>query len=209
MVKIKAKDKVNDWYMGADPDMHRQSVVVIDGDCRVVRIAQFTVGRGITGRDAILRMSDRINKQTAVFYGCKAGAVESQEIAYSSKQGANPRSLMMLANISGLLVSNMTGRCGQVDLPTPVAWKGSISKIIHQARICKRMGWKYKKAAGYIIPEPKSIEHVSVIGTIKPSDWKHILDSLGLALWAMDKYKKHERRELILEKIRNERKANS
>lgn len=196
--------KQNRKFIGADPDMHSQSFVMVDEANKLRRIIQIKISSKLTGREAICAMADQVSHlESGSIPWCTAAAVESQEIAYTTKQGANPRSLLLLANVSGILLTKLYGRCPHVSLPTPQAWKGSIPKKIHQARICKRMGWDYTERSGYVVPSV-DLRDVDIIGKITSSDWKHILDSVGLALWAREMFLKQERREKVLEDIRHE-----
>lgn len=195
----------NRLFIGADPDMHTQSLVVVDEKRKLRKIVQIKISRDIIGREAICAMAEAVaSLGPDVIPACTASAVESQEIAYTTKQGANPRSLLLLANVSGILLTKLYARCPLVSLPTPQMWKGSIPKKIHQARICKKMGWQYKVRSGYVVPDV-DLDKVEIVGKLNPSDWKHILDSIGLALWVRSEFLKTERREAVLKEIRNDR----
>jgi len=191
---------MNDWFMGADPDMHCQSIAIIDAELNLISLAVVKVKAAYTGTDAILHMADLITSlPDSCFSGCQAAAVESQEIAYTAKDGRNPRSLMLLANISGILVGQFSVFCHDIYLPAPQAWKGSVAKLMHQKRVCKRMGWEYTVRKDYVVPKD-ALTYTDVIGKVNDGDWKHIIDSVGLGLWAQSQYEKQQR----IERFKNE-----
>lgn len=75
----------------------------------------------------------------------------------------------------------------KVIVPDAQEWKGSVPKKIHQARILKAQGWEGQKRSDYmtVVGDPKDLIGRDVIGAeiIKSSDWKHVLDGVGLAHW--------------------------
>lgn len=190
-------------FVGADPDMHSQSIVVIDENGILKKIAIVKVHRRITGQEAIIAMAGELADRDFGAFRSTATAIESQEIAYTAREGRNPRSLLMLANVSGILLAQAARVCVTLYLPTPQAWKGSISKKIHQARVCKKMGWEFVTKSDYVIPSV-DLSGVEVTGKLNSSDWKHILDSVGLALYARDTFLKAERRNKILQEINHD-----
>lgn len=72
-------------------------------------------------------------------------------------------------------------------LPTPGAWKGQVPKHIQQARTCRRLGWEPEiRATGrgrYCVPHGLA-QGVWGVVDLRTSDWKHVMDAVGLALWA-------------------------
>lgn len=186
---------MSEWFLGADPDMHAQSIVTIDNDLNLVRLVMLKVSSRTTGIDAVGAMLDQLgNLLPDWVFGAHAAAVEGQEIVYTARSGKNPRSLLHLAYVSGGLVAKVSPGCMHTELVMPQKWKGSIDKLIHQRRICRKMGWEYKEADGYVIPDV-DLDDVNTCGKINPGDWKHIMDSVGLALWARDEYIKRERKK--------------
>jgi hypothetical protein len=117
-----------------------------------------------------------------------AVAVEAQEIyQFGTGRTANPKSIMYLATVAGMALAAHS-RAFHLFFPTPQAWKGSVPKIIHQARILSKCGWKYEKVGtldnGYCYPVDVPIG----LGDFKKTDWKHLVDAIGLALYAKEQY---------------------
>ena len=188
-------------FIGADPDLQTLSLAAVDENSVLREVLVIKNPKGLKGRPAAVELIKQL-----WLYGhyipsmaglVTAVAVESQEIAYSARSGANPRSLLLIAPISGALVylGCSALACDHVYLPTPQAWKGSVPKQIHQARIFRQLGWEYEEKAGYCCPAPgyeKKLDYLKCFnGKLNPGDWKHITDSIGLALWAKAGYEKN------------------
>lgn len=182
--------------LGADPDLHSTSLCLVEaatGNPLAVQCVKSA--KGLKGRAAVVSTIKALQ-------GCVrsmlvaldepqliAACVESQEIAYSSKTGANPRDLMMLANISGCLLAESGYETPNLLLPAPADWKGQVPKQIHQARIYGKMLWDYEKIGkdpkkGYSRPTNVPTDLV-VVGELNKADWKHVGDAIGLAQWCV------------------------
>jgi len=197
------------YFIGADPDMHTTALAVVDAAGSV--LAVFVIkSPDQTDRAACMAMVSEIRDffvSDQLPRGCFAFAVESQEIAYTAKGGKNPRSLLLLANISGALLASAHFLWGSNDgstgdktgdgtllmLPAPQAWKGSIPKQAHQLHVLRELGWEPEKVGplktGYCRPKviPATVLNADVIN---PSDWKHVIDAIGLARWAWASHNK-------------------
>ena len=198
-------------FLGSDPDIKCLSMAACDEEGIIKEILVLKNAKGVKGREAVCSFVDMIpnhifqlaclREQTLL-----AAAAESQEISYSADQGKNPRSMLTIAPLSGtmLLVAKF-GLPEKLYLPAPQKWKGTAKKRVHQARICNRLGWDYEQKADYCHP-PKGWDvpvpfMECVNGNINKGDWKHILDSIGLALYARDQYLKDKHKEETLKKI--------
>jgi hypothetical protein len=66
-------------------------------------------------------------------------AVENQEGFSSAMRGVPPSAMVALGQVAGALVCEalheMSGDQSKVLFPLPQAWKGSIPKEVHQARV--------------------------------------------------------------------------
>jgi hypothetical protein len=194
-------------FIGADPDLQTLSLVAVDENSVLREVLVIKNLKGLTGRPASVELIGQL-----MTCGCPsrwlsdplgAMAVESQEIAYSARSGANPRDLLLIAPISGALVA--VGKLLEAEeayLPTPQAWKGSVKKWVHHRRIFTKMGWECQEKKGYCCPAPGYEEKLDYIkcfnGKINPGDWKHITDSVGLALYAKAEYDKAKRKREVL-----------
>ena len=184
-------------FIGADPDLHTSALAAVDSDGHVVALEVFR-SKGETGREAVVEMAKIIAAfGNQVAFDDQVIAVESQEIYRGAGQKAdtkNPDDLLCLATVSGVLLGMLQGfhKTKIAYLPKPKEWKGDVPKAIHQARTCTKLEWGYKQFKDHCVPTDfpdNTLLHVlDIIEKIRQSDWKHVLDAIGLALWAKDKY---------------------
>lgn len=128
-------------------------------------------------------------------------AVESQQVR-SGKVKSQPEALIKVAHSTGLILSfagYLPDESVILDPPLPSQWKGEVPKDTHQARTWLDLGVRCRLAGGkdpYCIPAgaaPMSdhgdarhnLEVVAeALPAFRDSDWKHLGDSIGLAIWA-------------------------
>ena len=194
-------------FIGADPDLQTLSLVAVDENSVLREVLVIKNLKGLTGRPASVELIGQLMAHGSIYpwfdHDVGAMAVESQEISYTAKTGANPRDLLLIAPISGALVAvGKLLEAEEVYLPTPQAWKGSVKKWVHHRRIFTKMGWECLEKKGYCCPAPGYEEKLDYIecfnGKINPGDWKHITDSVGLALYAKAEYDKAKRKREVL-----------
>lgn len=187
------------YFIGIDPDTHATGIAVLsDATIQPVCFVGCCKAKGSTGGEAVIDMAAELQNFFDVniedSFGFVAAAIEAQEISYTSRQGKNPRNLVTLAAVAGACLSNalkhlLTPYC---YFPLPQRWKGSVPKTVHQARVLGRIGWKSEivgdRDIGYARPVsvPGDMELVNVGKT----DWKHVVDAIGLALWCREQYLK-------------------
>lgn len=199
-------------YIGIDPDLHRTGVFVIsekDGEIIAMSPKCLKVAGDLKAEDAAVAMARRLRTVfddlavTAELAGGAVVAVEGQEVSYTARSGKNPRSVLQLAWVSGAAVaaalSLPPSNRQRIYLWPPAKWKGSVPKQIHQARIYKQLGWEAKKVGkpdtGYCQPVGDDVKDLEKKCDIKPGDWKHVGDAMGLALKAMEVYKRESARQ--------------
>lgn len=186
-------------YLGCDPDTHSTGMAAVDEHGRVLGVWCIKA-KGKTEGQAVVAMSRAFDAFLPKIYATDdldwhsldAVAVEFPEIVYSAREGKNPRNIITLTAVAGVclgrIVASTYFKCNHY-FPRPREWKGSVPKHIHQARTCKHLGWAYevhgKDQGRYCQPSdpPKLLGD----DTLNPGDWKHIMDAIGLALWAKDK----------------------
>lgn len=170
--------------MGVDPGVASPTgIAVVEAGPRLLH-AEVVKGADSAARMVLMLPSARIIEH-AVGKCWDALAVESQE-AYrgAGKNRATPDALVKLAHVAGAAAREYSrlvpGR--SVHMPAPKAWKGSVKKWITHRRVCEAFGWEFvrhdTKAGGWCEP-------VVTFGEIKGSQWSHVLDAIGLALWAL------------------------
>jgi len=132
----------------------------------------------------------------SILDGKGRACIESQYIGSNSTANStmhlarNCGACQVLLTIFGVAVDDF--ELISQKLIAPVKWKGSIPKDIHQARVLKKLGWGYVKKGGkspYCIPKnpPDQFKH------LKAGEWKHLVDAIGMAMWAKEVYEKEKR----------------
>lgn len=194
-------------FIGCDPDLHNTSFAVVD-EAKVLRgVFVAKVPKEIKGRDALVPAAVAIknlfdeSEHPSDFprawheqVGCVA--IESQELAYSAAAGVPPGDVALIADVSGAATSFgiILWKCPMLR-PAPQAWKGSRPKQVHQMHICDLQKWEYTKHGGkkqsraYVVPKfPDGYPPVLGVEPLLQSDWKHVMDAIGLALYAKERY---------------------
>jgi hypothetical protein len=157
--------------IGIDPDLHTTAYAVVE-DGEVVYAGVVSGDRSLKGKDAAAFMARYLVVQDGLWAWAKGDgqvAVEVPRIYPGAP--SRPSDLMHLSLVAGAAIAASRA----YYTPYPQAWKGSVPKEIHQARICKKLGWDYVARKDYVVP--KGQEYLGVL----PAQWKH-----GLALWAAE-----------------------
>ena len=177
------------YYMGIDPDTTTTAWAIINERLEVVHTG--IIAQSIPGWRGVENMVSAVESYTfpSTLSDVEAIVIESQQI-YTSGPNRTPDAdkILMVANVTGQLLT-MFG--GEAKLAKPAAWKQQVPKGIHHKRIFSRLGISEFKMMGKVSDPKKSygvptnLGHTAH-GKIKASDWKHISDALGLALYAKD-----------------------
>lgn len=179
--------------LGADPDTTRPSIAAV-----CIKTGAF-IGACIvrapgTGPEAIAYTASRLPEACEGLMSYRGGveavcaAIEGQNVTYSSKKGVSPQSLVPTAVSSGVLMAVCAQYCPDATWwVLPHAWKGDIKKLPHHRQMYRRMKVPFEERGDYCIPDFGEYHGKE---SINLGDWKHIGDSLGLALWAREKYLK-------------------
>jgi hypothetical protein len=179
---------LNDYYVGIDPDTHTTALALIDTKNTVLAV---DVVRADNLDDMVMAVSI-IHGWLKVQFGNEflrlTCVVEGQESYLGPGRHARVSDLLNLAYVAGACA----GACyasplvAKVLRPLPKEWKGTISKKQKQEHIARKLGWKWGERADYIMPATDSYVP-DLPAHIKPADWKHIMDAIGLALWGCEK----------------------
>ena len=186
--------------LACDPDTHHSGLALVrlaDGKPVWVGCAHST---GKTGDDTVIAQIDAIGEISIGGPGTHPGGmfaaviVESQEIAYTARQGKNPRSMIPVAQVAGAAMAQLRIRtaCFENYLVKPQAWKGSVPKHLHQARTLAKLGWAYEQGKEYSRPTDKP--DVAGAELLNPGDWKHVVDAIALGMWLAAKLRDLESR---------------
>lgn len=178
------------YFVGIDPDLHTTAIAVADLH-EVYHIEVVRSSNNLKGHDAVLDQIQRLAMALPrllehPLYDPATLVVESQRI-YERHQKANPNSLLPVAQVAGGAVGVCEGRWANLVLPQD--WKQQQPKEVNQARTYEHYGWDHKKAKGYVVPTNHGFTNV------KDSDWKHLGDALGIALWAAKEAETKAKRE--------------
>jgi hypothetical protein len=111
--------------------------------------------------------------------------VEGQQIyVASNRRNVDPNDILCLAQVAGAVYSRLTT---QGAIPKPAEWKGQRSKLAEHTKYAKLLGWETERAGGkdpYLVPTQDYVEVETSDGKpVKRSDWKHLMDAIGLAIW--------------------------
>lgn len=206
------------YVLGIDPDLDTTAFAFVDANTTCVELVGVArplkgVGRKVERMVAAINVAfTNIACDTHEFtYSQKirdafergrifCTVVEGQQIYQGVRQ--RPDDILRLSQVAGGGAGIASHLCGATRLlmPRPQEWKGSVPKPIHQARVLERLGWPYERKgpapkrtmgkvehSGYCVPT--SVPSDVALYDVRPSDWKHIVDAIGLALWGVDQLK--------------------
>jgi len=172
------------YVVGIDPDLHNTGVaIILDGVVESVNVCR--VPKSLKGEAAVQAMLKQLSVDLPLWLEGVSfhGVVEGQQIYYG-KSKVSPDSILLLSQVAGGASAILHAICAtSVTMPRPRKWKGEVPKPIHQARVLSRLGWLYKKTQGYSYPTNPP----SRLNKLRPDEWKHVVDALGLAMWGAER----------------------
>lgn len=163
--------------IGIDPDTKTTGIAIIHPNGQIeLRLAR-SKGRfaddRFPGMAAALLCELPLARFELSQPGMKLEPVAAVEFQHIRPRGEkNPNSMMGVQAVAGMAVTALIARkvCpGDILTPLPVDWKGSIPKEVHQRRILREAGLHEDSPEFHGIP--KSMR-------------QHVIDALGLAMWA-------------------------
>lgn len=183
------------YFAGVDPDLHSLHTAVLvcndEGTMSALSGIWTVKVKGAKDEEAVVQI---LRSPFGCPFKVQAVAVESQQVGYTGRtNAARPQDLIHLAQVAGGLVA-LWKNCPSVYLPSPQAWKGSVPKHIKQARIFSALGIKYSLAGGncqYAVPE--NFKQYDKTGNLNAGDWIDAGDSVGLAVYAAERYFKEKK----------------
>ena len=170
--------------LGIDPDSHNLAWALVEKDqtrITVLDLGIITVPKSFKGKRAVTKMIWELQQLPKRFEDLEQPyslVIEGQEIYRGSNSKVNPNGLLMIAQIAGAAAGLLREGASGLRIPRPREWKQSIPKPVHQARILSKLGWGYKKTQGYSYPLSSPFD-------FKSSEWKHLVDAIGLAVWGL------------------------
>lgn len=173
--------------LGIDPDLHTIGFGMVDG-ITPLWVGSTRVPREIKGDSALEALPGAVERVLGRLIQSGAQTpdlvvVETQR--YHQRKGADVHDIMRLSCSTGICL----GQCRALwDVPqqlaTTSAWKGDVPKAIHQARFMKKFfGWEVDQLKSYSRPVEDMKHWLAGSEHLSKSDWKHVGDALGLALF--------------------------
>ena len=172
--------------LGIDPDSTHTSWAIVGKELRPLAVGVLKTARADSGT-TIRQLSVALD---AVFlwHGdlVEAAVVEGQQYHHGGKSPV--ADIIKVAQIAGGLAGCVMQKAGvKVAIPSPKDWKGSVPKRIHQPRIYQKLGLLYTSAKGYAYPSGcAELAKVAGASRLSKSDWKHVGDALGLAIYGVE-----------------------
>ena len=175
-------------FLGIDPDLRNTAWAVVCAG-KVTHLGMVRVPKTINGQQCALGTFMELFGQLGapgVYYDIIL--IEGQLCRQAAgAETKNPQSLVDLAACAG--AASGAALAGQPTLAClwvpPHVWKGTVPKEINQARTCRTLGWDYETKSGYVVPDPAQVGSIRYPEgcDVKQSDWKHLMDAIGIALW--------------------------
>lgn len=167
--------------LGIDPDTKNTGLALVEAhDCapigigfRVLHVAVASA-KGATVQDRLVRLAYEmgLSLETALAgYDVDRVAIEWQKLRPRGER--NPNSIVDLNGVAGMCVQACVSfMVSDVLTPIPADWKGQVPKDIHQKRILSQ------------VDLTADLEGVPGADSLTKTQKGHVIDAIGLALWA-------------------------
>lgn len=166
------------YFIGCDPDTRHAAYAVLNQQGEVVKAWTHE------SNGSILEQC-RSHDFNAFITSAKAVAVVEGQQVYKDDKKSNPADLITLARSSGISSEYLSRFCEDIQIVLPLEWKGNRQKHAHQADILTKLGQvpvvKGKGDHRYCVPESNFLN-------INFTQYKHVIDAIGLAMWLRDSY---------------------
>lgn len=161
--------------LGIDPDTKNTGIAVVEfPEARVVWVGVAS-SKGRLVQDRLVEMAESLHDavdeiREVVFWELEYPPVVIEWQALRPKGEKNPNSIVDLNGIVGMCVGAFCRLSTKILTPTPVKWKGSVPKAIHQKRILSKV----------------VIDSNSGFDALTKTQQGHVIDAIGLALWGKE-----------------------
>lgn len=206
------------YAIGVDPDTTKTAIALVSVGEKPQVVATYIVKQsGKRDRAATMAIIEQFYTfmQTCIASGAMLPsqeeivgiAVEGQEI-YQGKgkdgkaKTGNPKSVLALAPISGAIIALFRAMFPKVPIffPAPKTWKGNRPKHVHHNHIGRVLGWEMK-TVGQTYAYPVGENLVPLGDPPSQTEWKHVMDAVGLAIWAQDQSRKQATASAAVKKV--------
>lgn len=176
--------------VGIDPDTKTTGVAVVEWDGQKFNVlgARLVRAKGRKVQDRLVEMASELMRVIPLALpdpGPDAVAVEWMKLRPKGEK--NPNSIVDLNGVAGMCVAaaiqlypkDAWMPLPHIFTPIPSKWKKQVPKNVHQSRILSRVGLTkdLKDAEGTPVPGSKDI----------PASMRtHVIDAIGLAVWALE-----------------------
>ena len=174
-------------YMGVDPDTVRPSFALVNTEGSVIWLwCPKLKGRDLSGLGSVILDKTDYHPAASVKYA----AIEDQYIV-DGKKADRLRKLCQNAG-SCMVLTGLMYEIESAQYIRPATWNGGFEKHVSGARTLRKLGWGHIRKGGqtpYCIPEnpPDEFKHILA------GEWKHLVDAIGLALYAKEIHDKEQR----------------
>lgn len=168
-------------WLGVDPDTQHTGICLYSADPKYYIVGIIRTPSGLVGTEAIIAQAKGAQQfflyLFANYLSTEFGLVVERQTKFHHRK-SRPEALLKLALVSGVWLGQ-ANRFARIFLPEPVEWKGQIPKEIHHRRVMKEADLSYQMDRDHIVPT-----NIPSFCKILTSDWTHIIDAIGLAIWA-------------------------
>jgi len=184
-------------FLGIDPDLHTLAWAYVDETLKPTHVG---VIRAPKSQNQVLAMIRAIG-DFQPFISRVACAVESQELYVGND--ASPRDILHLAQVAGAAAGWFISP--SMYFPRPSEWKGQVDKLAHQKKVLAKAGISSYEIMGGRNPYCRPAMPASCNGTeqLNESDYKHVVDAIGLAQYAAETYLFERRKQELLKEARS------
>lgn len=179
---------MSDLVIGIDPDT-KSTAVAVATKHKLIAVGMIRPQQklyGVAGDSPAVAMARALQRQLPAFftlYGTiSAVVVEGQQIRHGAS--APPADILQLALVAGACLGVCSPDLIPLLVPLPHDWKGNTPKPINQMRTFRAFGLEAEQRSEYCVPlDSPALQRVLGYQDVTASDWKHLGDAAGLALW--------------------------
>lgn len=179
--------------LGIDPDLTSTALAVLNPHHD--EIARFGLIRAARYEDMLESVPLELRRLLGPHAdNIDVAVVEGQQIYQSRIEGKEARAdkndLIRLAHVTGTCVGVLRSLGIDAVVVLPVDWKGQRSKLATGEKLVRKWDWEAHRRGGKD-PYLEMVGRESMVKTsdgrkCKVSDWKHLVDAAGIAVWATE-----------------------